>query len=527
MSYRSLESMIRNVLTEGLIDEASLGDSRGLMALARRKRGDEKDVMMRTADMMKKGQIKDLNMFMKAMDKSTHDAIMPFFDKKHHKALHEDIEEIEEKTLTPAELKKREEVAKALERENPKMPMPQKMAIATATAKKVAEEEITEGPGYKASSEKAVKGGYRAHLKNPQGKTSYTGSVAYKTAKHAKGEAEAYHKAYFHTPGMKTNDRGADRAIHDYRKKNSQHIHEAYVEIYLDEARGYGEADTHIIMQLRSAQDLDGKKDIQFRGGKKAKVDKKHIDKILKIHDHPALKPVQKRKIRVAISKSPKHLADFANKLKMEDYSLEEAMKIDKAKLHRVLNPTKNLNQGIAAVKKAFNVSDAEASKMIMQLINENLQEKFANPAQQAAAMAAIKAKPGYYKKPKKEGMDETKGAPKGYHFTRDGKLRKGDAGQDGHGGPMLRSDPLDKQRKKIPPLPEDKANEDCWDGYRQDGMKKKGDRMVPNCVPEEMDDDGKEVIHTRKADYKLTKVRQPDGRMAYRKVKREIDIEK
>ena len=23
-----------------------------------------------------------------------------------------------------------------------------------------------------------------------------------------------------------------------------------------------------------------------------------------------------------------------------------------------------------------------------------------------------------------------------------------------------------------------------CWDGYRQDGMKKKGGKMVPNCVP-------------------------------------------
>jgi hypothetical protein len=45
-----------------------------------------------------------------------------------------------EKTLTPAELKKREEIAKAIGRENPKMPMPQKMAIATAQAKKVAEE---------------------------------------------------------------------------------------------------------------------------------------------------------------------------------------------------------------------------------------------------------------------------------------------------------------------------------------------------------------------------------------------------
>jgi hypothetical protein len=25
-----------------------------------------------------------------------------------------------------------------------------------------------------------------------------------------------------------------------------------------------------------------------------------------------------------------------------------------------------------------------------------------------------------------------------------------------------------------------------CWDGYVARGMKKKGDKMVPNCVPEE-----------------------------------------
>jgi hypothetical protein len=32
---------------------------------------------------------------------------------------------------------------------------------------------------------------------------------------------------------------------------------------------------------------------------------------------------------------------------------------------------------------------------------------------------------------------------------------------------------------------------EACWQGYRQQGMKKKGDRMVPNCVPvKEMEED-------------------------------------
>jgi len=48
-------------------------------------------------------------------------------------------EQVYEKTLTPAEVKKREQVAKALARENPKMDKSKKMAIATATAKRVAE----------------------------------------------------------------------------------------------------------------------------------------------------------------------------------------------------------------------------------------------------------------------------------------------------------------------------------------------------------------------------------------------------
>lgn len=45
-----------------------------------------------------------------------------------------------EKKLTPGEMKKREDVAQAMERENPGMDKSKKMAIATATAKRVAEE---------------------------------------------------------------------------------------------------------------------------------------------------------------------------------------------------------------------------------------------------------------------------------------------------------------------------------------------------------------------------------------------------
>ena len=47
-------------------------------------------------------------------------------------------DQIAEKHLTPAEMKKREEIAKAIHKENPGMPMGNKMAIATASAKKAA-----------------------------------------------------------------------------------------------------------------------------------------------------------------------------------------------------------------------------------------------------------------------------------------------------------------------------------------------------------------------------------------------------
>lgn len=48
--------------------------------------------------------------------------------------------ELEEKHLTPAEMKKREEIAQAIERDKPGMAMKKKMAIATAAAKRVAEQ---------------------------------------------------------------------------------------------------------------------------------------------------------------------------------------------------------------------------------------------------------------------------------------------------------------------------------------------------------------------------------------------------
>ena len=57
-----------------------------------------------------------------------------------------DFTRIEEKHLTPAEMKKREEIAQSIEKKNPDMPMAKKMAIATATAKRVAEAVVGSKP---------------------------------------------------------------------------------------------------------------------------------------------------------------------------------------------------------------------------------------------------------------------------------------------------------------------------------------------------------------------------------------------
>ena len=38
--------------------------------------------------------------------------------------------------------------------------------------------------------------------------------------------------------------------------------------------------------------------------------------------------------------------------------------------------------------------------------------------------------------------------------------------------------------KKERGETPKNEAQGSCWDGYEQKGMKKKGDRMVPNCVP-------------------------------------------
>ncbi len=154
--------------------------------------------------------------------------------------------------------------------------------------------------------------------------------TAYKTKKHAAGEAQAYHDAYFKRGPGTSNEHGADSAVAAYREKHKAHIHvkesieSANPMLTFSEVAGQrgrpkrgesGESDQHIIMQLRSAQDLGGNKDIKFSNQKTAKVHPTHIDKILKAHDTLKM-PRDKRKLRVAIGRSHEHLKRVADALK-------------------------------------------------------------------------------------------------------------------------------------------------------------------------------------------------------------------
>ena len=144
---------------------------------------------------------------------------------------------------------------------------------------------------YTATAEKSQfhKKGYRPHLKNAQGKTSYLAGVAYKSPEHAAGEAAAYHKGYTSGPG-KASERGADYAVRAYRHKNKEHMHE---EVELEEGRGrppkegspawhakQKQADDDMValgMQLRKAKSINKK--VRFMDGKEHDIHPNHINR--------------------------------------------------------------------------------------------------------------------------------------------------------------------------------------------------------------------------------------------------------
>jgi len=282
---------------------------------------------------------------------------------------------ISEKTLTPAEMKKREEVAKAIERENPKMPMGMKMAIATKTAKRVAEEQI-----------------YYSLVHKSTNKVLST----HKDRESAKDEHQ----------GMDSGVRAHYRIATSTQKPKQMSMKE---EVDDEGKMAKGQLMRMVNQASALAQMMEDDKQLDGWVQSKLTMASDYLDSV---HDYLM-----------------HNKQDVDEK---EDELEEAAWGRDKAtNLKDALN--RHTEKAVAANK----AGDHEAVKVH--------QSKMNMIKNQMAKLTKEEVR-----------VDETKSAPKGFHFTKDGKLKRGDANQDGSGGPMLRSDPLDKQRSKVPAVSED-----------------------------------------------------------------------
>ena len=198
--------------------------------------------------------------------------------------------------------------------------------------------------------------------------------------------------------------------------------------------------------------------------GTMAKVEADHIrmKKMGYSHDKPDVKESVRESFKTFVE--AKYTDSGWQKPKKDNMSDADAMKKAKKLAKNAVILTKSasaVNKPVTEVSddmKARYIRGADASH---RAARSNEREAIAaNKPEKAKKFKDImKKRNAGMAKAFGEGVTETKGAPKGYHFTRDGKLKKGDAGADGDGGAKLRSDPLDKQRSKIPPLPEKFAN--------------------------------------------------------------------
>lgn len=115
--------------------------------------------------------------FKKVKDSQTMYNMLSMAKRRNH--LKEGVE-LDEKKLTPAELKKREEIAKAIEKDQPDMPMDKKMAIATAQAKKAVEAKMYDSGWRKTTGPKKDKFGNTIKDKNRPKNLAKQGMAAVK-----------------------------------------------------------------------------------------------------------------------------------------------------------------------------------------------------------------------------------------------------------------------------------------------------------------------------------------------------------
>ena len=278
------------------------------------------------------------------------------------------IKQLLEKTLTPAEKKKREEIAKAMEKDNPDMPMDKKMAIATATAKRVAESDFEPHMMYDpetGKSEKAEKPEDHERLKKkgythekPEVKENYRElarkGMGTETKKDARVgleldfyETERGDKVFgkiIKVTGtgytVQAMERGNSKKytfkFHDRAKAKKLLEVKDFMENYRakrDAMRAMGKrgkdpadiditatdddrkaASKNVLMQIRKASDLPKGGEIEFEGGKKGKISQTDAQKVSKLFSM-LKRPADKEKFQKVISKDLKSIQGLLKRL--------------------------------------------------------------------------------------------------------------------------------------------------------------------------------------------------------------------
>jgi hypothetical protein len=75
-----------------------------------------------------------------------------------------------------------------------------------------------------------------------------------------------------------------------------------------------------------------------------------------------------------------------------------------------------------------------------------------------------------------------------------------------------------ERDKKRAQKNEETELEEACWTGYKKVGMKKKGDRMVPNCIPEEYVTESGDIVEFVELDegqFKQIDIRKGDLKLA------------
>ena len=129
-------------------------------------------------------------------------------------------------------------------------------------------EATTGRDGVECGSEKSQFGGYRATCKRGS-KDVYSGGTTYKDAATAKKEAEVYADAYYGH-----GDRAAQRAVQDFKKKNSSKLFKESVEIEELEtfiAEGKGKLPPHLAKFFDKDGNLNKDAEERVKKGRKAK----------------------------------------------------------------------------------------------------------------------------------------------------------------------------------------------------------------------------------------------------------------